>query len=70
MAPGSRWCRLLVLNSWYARAFRGDADGRLGEGDTFVVEFDVPGEQPETLDIDMESNVLTVPAERPAQNRD
>ena len=35
------------------------------EGDTFVVEFDLPGVQPETLDIDVERNVLTVKAERP-----
>jgi HSP20 family protein len=40
------------------------------EGDTFVVEFDLPGVQPETLDVDVERNVLTVKAERPAPNRD
>ena len=40
------------------------------EGDTFVVEFDLPGVRPETLDIDVERNVLTVKAERPALNRD
>jgi HSP20 family protein len=40
------------------------------EGDTFVVEFDLPGVRPETLDIDVERNVLTVKAERPAANRD
>jgi HSP20 family protein len=40
------------------------------EGDTFVVEFDLPGVQPETLDIDVERNVVTVKAERPAANRD
>ncbi len=40
------------------------------EGDTFVVEFDLPGVRPETLDIDVERNVLTVKAERPAPNRD
>jgi HSP20 family protein len=38
------------------------------EGDTFVIEFDLPGVQPETLDIDVERNVLTVKAERPARN--
>jgi HSP20 family protein len=37
------------------------------EGETFVVEFDLPGVQPETLDIDVERNVLTVKAERPAR---
>jgi HSP20 family protein len=36
------------------------------EGDTFLVEFDLPGVRPETLDIDVEQNVLTVKAERPA----
>src|SRR6187200_3190144 len=40
------------------------------EGDTFVVGFDLPGVQPETLDIDVERNVVTVKAERPASNRD
>ena len=40
------------------------------EGDTFVVEFDLPGVRPETLDVDVERNVLTVKAERPAPNRD
>jgi len=35
------------------------------EGDTFLVEFDLPGVRPETLDIDVEQNVLTVKAERP-----
>lgn len=40
------------------------------EGDTFVVEFDLPGVRPETLDIDVERNVLTVRAERPAPNGD
>jgi HSP20 family protein len=40
------------------------------EGDTFVVEFDLPGVHPETLDIDVERNVLTVKAERPAPSGD
>lgn len=40
------------------------------EGDTFVLEFDLPGVQPETLDIDVERNVLTIKAERPARNGD
>ena len=40
------------------------------QGDTFVVEFDLPGVHPETLDIDVERNVLTVKAERPAPNGD
>ncbi|MFG2638464.1 Hsp20/alpha crystallin family protein [Streptomyces sp. NPDC048362] len=34
------------------------------EGDTFVVEMDLPGIDPETIDLDVERNVLTVKAER------
>ena len=40
------------------------------EGDTFVIEFDLPGVQRETLDIDVERNVLTVKAERPRRSGD
>jgi HSP20 family protein len=40
------------------------------EGDTFVLEFDLPGVRPETVDLDVERNVLTIRAERPAQNGD
>ena len=40
------------------------------EGDTFVLEFDLPGVRPETVDIDVERNVLTIKAERPASNGD
>jgi HSP20 family protein len=40
------------------------------EGDAFVLEFDLPGVQPETLDIDVERNVLTVRAERSSKNGD
>jgi HSP20 family protein len=39
-------------------------------GDDFVIEFDLPGVQPDTLDIDVERNVLTVRAERPARSGD
>ena len=39
-------------------------------GDRFVIEFDLPGVTPETLDIDVERNVLTVRAERVARNGD
>lgn len=35
------------------------------EGDTFLIEFDLPGVQADSLDIDVERNVLTVRAERP-----
>lgn len=34
------------------------------EGDHFVVEFDLPGVEPGSIDLDVERNVLTVRAER------
>ncbi|MGW0551212.1 Hsp20/alpha crystallin family protein [Streptomyces sp. Wb2n-11] len=34
------------------------------EGDTFVVEMDLPGVDPDSIDLDVERNVLTVKAER------
>ncbi len=37
------------------------------DGDTFVVELDLPGVTPDSIDIDVERNVLTVKAERPAR---
>lgn len=41
------------------------------EGDTFVVEFDLPGVQPDSIDLDIELNVLTVKAaERPGREGD
>lgn len=40
------------------------------EGDVFVLQFDLPGVRPETIDIDVERNVLTIRAERPASNGD
>src|SRR4051812_43540175 len=36
------------------------------EGEEFVVEFDLPGINPDSLDIDIERNVVTVRAERPS----
>ncbi len=36
------------------------------EGDAFFVEFDLPGIDPDSLDLDIERNVVTVRAERPA----
>ena len=36
------------------------------EKDTFVVEFDLPGVQADSIDLDVERNVLTVRAERQA----
>lgn len=40
------------------------------EGDRFVLEFDLPGIAPDTLDIDVERNVLTIRAERPSRSGD
>ena len=40
------------------------------EGDQFVLEFDLPGVRPETIDLDVERNVLTIRAERTAGNGD
>lgn len=34
-------------------------------GDEFIVEFDLPGVDPDSVDVDVERNVLTVKAERP-----
>ncbi|MVU75995.1 Hsp20 family protein [Nocardia sp. ET3-3] len=41
------------------------------DGDEFFVEFDLPGIDPDTLDLDVERNVITVRASRPQldQNR-
>lgn len=40
------------------------------EGHTFVAEFDMPGVAPESIDLDVEQNVLTVQAERPQLSDD
>ena len=40
------------------------------EGDRFVLEFDLPGVNPESVDLDVERNVLTIRAERVATNGD
>ena len=40
------------------------------EGDTFILEFDLPGVSRESIDLDVERNVLTVRAERVANNGD
>ncbi|MDE3723802.1 Hsp20/alpha crystallin family protein [Nocardiopsis sp. N85] len=40
------------------------------EGDDFVAHFDLPGVSPESIDLEVERNVLTVKAERPAPRRD
>ncbi|HEX8303634.1 MAG TPA: Hsp20 family protein [Jatrophihabitans sp.] len=38
------------------------------EGDRFIVEFDLPAVDPESVDLDVERNVLTVRAERRLQS--
>ena len=40
------------------------------EGDRFVIEFDLPGVNADSIDLDVERNVLTVRAERVARNGD
>jgi HSP20 family protein len=40
------------------------------QGDVFHIEFDMPGVSPESIDLDVERNVLTVRAERLARNGD
>jgi len=40
------------------------------DGDTFLVEFDLPGVRPDSIDLDVERNVVTVRAERPARAGD
>jgi HSP20 family protein len=40
------------------------------EGDVFQIEFDLPGVAPESVDLDVERNVLTVRAERVSRNGD
>ena len=38
------------------------------DGDQFLVEFDLPGVDPSSVDLDVERNVLTVTAQRPPVN--
>ena len=40
------------------------------EGEEFIVEFDLPGVTEDSLNLDVERNVLTVHAERPGLNQD
>lgn len=40
------------------------------EGEHFVIEFDLPGINRDSIDLDVERNVLTVRAERVARNGD
>ncbi|HZO66292.1 MAG TPA: Hsp20/alpha crystallin family protein [Kribbellaceae bacterium] len=40
------------------------------QGDTFIVDFDLPGVDPSSIDLTVEQNVLTVSAERTWQRQD
>ena len=40
------------------------------DGDVFHVEFDLPGVDPDSIDLDVERNVVTVRAERPSRASD
>jgi HSP20 family protein len=40
------------------------------DGDTFHVEFDLPGVEVDSIDLDVERNVVTVKAERPSRASD
>ena len=40
------------------------------DGDTFQVEFDLPGVDVDSIDLDVERNVVTVKAERPVRATD
>ena len=40
------------------------------EGDVFQIEFDLPGVSPDSIDLDVENNVVTVKAERGALGED
>jgi HSP20 family protein len=40
------------------------------DGDTFLVELDLPGVDPSSIDLDVERNVVTVKAERPPRASD
>ena len=40
------------------------------EGERFIVEFDLPGVNQDSIDIDVERNVVTIRAERPARASD
>lgn len=40
------------------------------DGDVFQVEFDLPGVDPDSIDLDVEHNIVTVKAERPPRASD
>jgi HSP20 family protein len=64
------------LSQWFGRQQSGESrqfpmpmDG-YREGDQFVVNFDLPGVNPDSIDLTVEKNVLTVRAERTWQPQD
>jgi HSP20 family protein len=40
------------------------------DGDVFNVEFDLPGVKPDSIDLDVERNVVTIKAERPVRDNE
>lgn len=65
------------LDRFTQRMFRGDGTMAVPtvmpmdawrEDDTFVVQFDLPGVAMDAIDLDVERNVVTVKAERPARD--
>src|SRR6476646_4019284 len=60
-----RWTQQLLVTSARPSAMLMDA---WREGDHFVVEFDLPGVAADSVDLDVERNVLTVTAQRPTLN--
>jgi HSP20 family protein len=52
------------LASTAARVPRGFPMDAYRRGDHFIVEFDLPGVEPESIDLTLENNVLTVRSER------
>ena len=57
-----RWARALLTAPGRPAAMPIDA---YRHGDAFVVQADLPGVQPGSIDVTVENNVLTVRAERP-----
>ena len=60
------WQELAQAGRQSVRSFPMDAYRR---GDEFVVHFDLPGVDPETIDVSVDRNILTVRAERRFEQR-
>lgn len=61
--------QVLGANGTLARPSFMPMDARR-EGDSFIVEFDLPGVDQQSIDLDVEGNVVTVKAERPPRTSD